>query len=202
VDPQHGNFQRTMFLIIGLGNPGSRYADTRHNVGYAVIDAFAQMHDLSLRRSIRANAIRGVGTVGDARVVCAKPTTYMNESGRAARALQRQEHPDMIVVVHDDLDLALGAIRISEKGSSGGHNGIASIIDALGTDEFLRVRVGIGPNTTNEGRRIPAEMFVLAKFTSFEQGKISASIAHTVEALTLLVRKDIDSARASLTTSP
>jgi len=132
-------------LVIGLGNPGGRYANTRHNVGFRCVDLLATRHGLRFDRR-QADALVATGEMAGQPVVLAKPHTYMNLSGRAVRGLlaQFRLRPDSLIVVYDDLDLPLGRIRIRAVGSAGGHRGVQSIIDALGTNEFRRVRVGIG----------------------------------------------------------
>ena len=136
---------RPMRLLVGLGNPGARYAPTRHNVGFWTIDALAQRHGIALKTR-RHHSLLGVGTIREVPVVLAKPQTYMNLSGQAVQALLHAYHlaPDQMLVVFDDIWLAPGVVRVRPKGSSGGHNGMKSIIAALGTEAFPRVRLGIG----------------------------------------------------------
>jgi PTH1 family peptidyl-tRNA hydrolase len=132
-------------LLVGLGNPGAQYAPTRHNVGFWTIDALAQRHGIALKTR-RHHSLLGVGTIREVPVVLAKPQTYMNLSGQAVQALLHAYHlaPDQMLVVFDDVWLAPGAVRVRAKGSAGGHNGMKSIIAALGTEAFPRVRIGIG----------------------------------------------------------
>jgi PTH1 family peptidyl-tRNA hydrolase len=131
-------------LIIGLGNPGPRYRNTRHNAGFAVVSVLAERHKIAGRS--QGPAIVGSGEIGGERVVLGQPTTFMNDSGRAVAQLRRK-HPgvpneDLLIVV-DEMDLPVGTIRIRGKGSAGGHNGLKSIIAALGTDAFPRMRIGV-----------------------------------------------------------
>lgn len=196
---------RCMHLIIGLGNPGDDYISTRHNVGFAVVEAFLnaqctiQNGKWKMSRPLHAEIIEC--SVGNLRVILAKPTTFMNESGHAAAAIVKKYSPSLsrgdaqLVIVHDDLDLPLGTLRLSESGSSGGHKGVQSIIESLGTKDFLRLRIGIGPNATPDGRRIPAEAFVLKRFAKSERPRVDAAIAQAVEVLEALVRDGIDAAR-------
>jgi PTH1 family peptidyl-tRNA hydrolase len=135
-----------MKLIVGLGNPGRDYANNRHNVGFKCVDLFAREHGISLtQRGARSKL--GTGEVANIRIALAKPQTFMNLSGEAVAALIRRYKVSTkdIIVVYDDLDLPLGKIRIRENGSSGGHNGLKSIIARLGTQDFPRIRVGIAP---------------------------------------------------------
>jgi peptidyl-tRNA hydrolase, PTH1 family len=132
-------------LIVGLGNPGAEYAAHRHNIGFRCVDHLAQHHGLTLNKR-RFKAVFGEGRVDGARVILAKPQTFMNDSGSAVAPLSRwyKIAPAQILVIYDDLDLPFGRIRVRPGGGSGGHNGIKSIIASLGTQEFPRIRVGIG----------------------------------------------------------
>ncbi len=162
-----------MKLIIGLGNPGRDYVNNRHNVGFKCVDLFAREHGISLtQRGARSKL--GTGEVAGTRIVLAKPQTFMNLSGEAVSALVRRYKlsPQDILVIHDDLDLPLGKIRIREKGSSGGHNGLKSIISHLGTQDFPRIRVGISLAEGSDGAAAPevdAIEHVLSDFTDAEK---------------------------------
>lgn len=176
-----------MHLIVGLGNPGTEYDGTRHNVGFAAVDALAQKLDCgTFEHTKRAFAYTTSCLANRTKVLLAKPDTYMNESGRAVAALLRNHDVDStgIIVISDDLDLPVGAHRVREEGSSGGHKGLQSIIEHLKTPAFTRVRIGIGPNETSDGHRIPAEQFVLQRFTKEEQPKIHAVIVAVVDEMT------------------
>lgn len=157
-----------MKLIVGLGNPGKEYATTRHNLGFMVLDALAASLGVEFCSSAKWSADLAQ-TSGDSKVILAKPTTFMNNSGLAVSKLANfyQLTADDIWVVSDDLDLPFGKIRARRGGTSGGHNGLNSIIDQLGTDNFGRLRVGIGqadtPNTQPE-----AAIFVLQSFAKNE----------------------------------
>ncbi len=132
-------------LLVGLGNPGAEYAGHRHNIGFRCIDHLAQQHGVALNKK-RFKAVYGEGRVGELRVILAQPQTFMNDSGAAVGPLSRwyKIPPERILVIYDDLDLPFGRIRVRPGGGSGGHNGIKSVIAALGTQEFPRIRVGIG----------------------------------------------------------
>jgi PTH1 family peptidyl-tRNA hydrolase len=134
-------------LIVGLGNPGARYANTRHNVGWHVLDAFARKHGVAIEKNGH-HGLYGELNWGAARekIVLLRPVTYMNLSGRAVASAVRfyKLEPKDVLVVYDDLDLVPGRLRIREKGSAGGHNGMKSVIGDLGTEEFPRLRIGIG----------------------------------------------------------
>jgi PTH1 family peptidyl-tRNA hydrolase len=138
----------TDFLIVGLGNPGRKYAESRHNVGFRTIDALARRHDIRLQGPKfwqRSLAEAGRGRIGDAEVILIKPQTFYNNTGRAVQHFMAKERvkPGGIIVIYDDLDLAEGRIRMRPNGSHGGNNGLKSIIDVAG-NEFGRIRVGIG----------------------------------------------------------
>jgi peptidyl-tRNA hydrolase, PTH1 family len=162
-----------MKLIIGLGNPGRHYVNNRHNVGFKCVDLFAREHGISLtQRGARSKL--GTGEVANTRIVVAKPQTFMNLSGEAMSALVHRYRlsPKDVLVIHDDLDLPLGKIRIREKGSSGGHNGLKSIISHLGTQDFPRIRVGISPAEGSDSAAAPevdAIEHVLSDFTDAEK---------------------------------
>lgn len=133
------------YLIVGLGNPGKKYENTRHNIGFKVVEELARRYTLNFGKTER-KAITADGLIREQRVLLAKPQTYMNASGEAVRALvdfYRIEVP-RILVIHDELDIPLGTLRLRQKGSAGGNNGIKSIIQHIGTQEFDRIRCGIG----------------------------------------------------------
>jgi PTH1 family peptidyl-tRNA hydrolase len=162
-----------MKLIVGLGNPGRDYVNNRHNVGFKCVDLFAREHGISLtQRGARSKL--GTGEIANTRIVVAKPQTFMNLSGEAVSALVRRYNlsPEDVLVIHDDLDLPLGKIRIREKGSSGGHKGLKSIFSHLGTQDFPRIRVGIAPAEGSDSAAPPevdAVEHVLSDFTDAEK---------------------------------
>lgn len=144
-----------MKLVVGLGNPGSRYRNTRHNLGFMVVDAFARRYDIDTGRE-RFQSWIGSGEVDDQRVVLAKPTTFMNRSGQAVVAMVRfyKLEPADLLVVTDDLALPLGKLRIRPQGSAGGHNGLDDIVNRLGTEGFARLRIGIDSPTWNAAEHV------------------------------------------------
>jgi PTH1 family peptidyl-tRNA hydrolase len=153
-------------LIVGLGNPGSKYATHRHNVGFRVLEALARAHGLSFRREKGSKARVASGQIDGRAVFLAKPQTFMNLSGRAVGRVCRAHKisPEHLLVVYDDLDLPLGRLRLRPEGGSGGHKGMRSILDSLGTRAFPRLRVGID---RPPGRMDPAE-YVLQPFAEEE----------------------------------
>lgn len=134
-----------MKIIVGLGNPGNEYAKTRHNVGFMLVDALAEHLNINLWKD-KFNAQIAEGRIGTEKILLVKPQTYMNNSGEAVGPLMRwyKVTPEDIIVAHDDMDIPAGTIRIRKKGSSGGHNGIKSLIAHLGSENFPRVRLGVG----------------------------------------------------------
>src|SRR5271169_5270566 len=132
------------FLVVGLGNPGAEYENTPHNMGFRVIDRLAEAHAIRVSRKENVSLL-GRGAVAGKAVALAKPQTFMNLSGPSVRALLERYGlgPDRLIVVYDELDLPFGSLRVRLKGSAAGHNGMKSIIGSLGTDEFVRVRIGV-----------------------------------------------------------
>jgi PTH1 family peptidyl-tRNA hydrolase len=175
-----------MWLVIGLGNPGEDYVDTRHNVGFMVIDALASEVAIPVKHKT-INYIYGRGFIEEYEIVLIKPLTFMNRSGAAVKeALRRYEEINNIVVIHDDLDLDTGIIRIRKTGSSGGHNGVQSIIDYLGTKDFIRIKIGIG-----RSERISPEKYVLRAFSKREKPVIEEAVKKAAEAVQIIVTKGI-----------
>ena len=181
-----------MKLIVGLGNPGRGYANNRHNVGFVCLNHFARMQSIRFDKK-QGKARIGLGEVAGSEVVVAKPQTYMNRSGQSVSLLVRKfdVSPDDLLVIHDDLDLALGKIRIRQGGSSGGHKGIESIISCLGSQNFIRIRVGIGRPIKNEGCTEFSEdeiiNYVLSDFTPDEKQAITPVIPRVSEAILCLL---------------
>jgi PTH1 family peptidyl-tRNA hydrolase len=180
-----------MKLIVGLGNPGRRYRQTRHNVGWEVISRLARRARIAVDDEDGFSEV-GRGSIGGTRVILARPQTYVNVSGEAVRDLRRRHRlrPQDILVVIDDLDLPLGRLRLRASGSAGGHNGLKSIIEALGTTEFPRLRVGIG--RPPEGVD-PAD-HVLTRFTSDERAVVDAALDRAAEAIETAITEGIETA--------
>ena len=171
-----------MLLVVGLGNPGREYARNRHNVGWMVVDELARRHAGSWRSKFSGQMAEV--RVGDAKLVLLKPETYMNDSGRAvgpAAAFFKLE-PEDVLVVHDEGDFDLGRLELKTGGGLAGHNGLRSIADHLGTQEFLRLRIGVGRPERGDPR--PLADWVLANFEPHENaGELVASAADAVETL-------------------
>jgi peptidyl-tRNA hydrolase, PTH1 family len=172
-------------LIVGLGNPRPRYEATRHNVGFRVIDSLAAAHRIVLRGHL-PTAEYGEGTIAAQQLVLAKPMTYMNASGRAVAGLctHFSIRPNDLIVVHDDLDLHLSRVKLKLKGGDAGHYGVRSIIERLGTGEFVRIRVGIG----RPASKAEVVKFVLSPFMPAELPLVDEAIRHAVETIENLLR--------------
>ncbi len=183
-------------LVLGLGNPGVKYCDSRHNLGADVVEELARRAGIGLGRGgLRTRhfqSLWGKGRVKNRQVVLALPQTYMNRSGQAAHALSSyfDLSSQQVVVVHDDLDLEPGRLKVTRKGGAAGHNGIRSIIAALGTENFMRLKVGIGRPRFAE----PIERFVLEGFYSDQRELISQTVDIAADCLEDLIAHGVDAA--------
>lgn len=180
-------------LILGLGNPGRRYDDTRHNIGFRVIDRLCGELGVRGLRETLPTAVYGVGEFEGERVLLAKPTTYMNKSGAAARQFREIEEidPADMIVICDDTNISLGTLRVRPKGSAGGHNGLKSIIQILGTPDFGRIRCGVGAPAD---RNYPLEDYVLDSFTKNEEEYVEVMIGLAGEAALSVCREGYETA--------
>ncbi len=151
-----------MKLVVGLGNPGKEYINTRHNVGFDIVDVFAEKYNCSFKKEDKFNADIFDININGIKIIVAKPLTYMNLSGEAVGKIASFYNIDSndILVIHDDMDMVLGKIRVVYDSSSGGHNGIKSITNSLGTSEYTRLKIGIGSNEKNND----VVSFVLGRF--------------------------------------
>lgn len=187
-----------MLLVAGLGNPGRGYAGTRHNAGAEVVEALASRLGLMWKRSLRFSARTARWDRAGAAPPCllVRPTTYMNESGRAVRALAdfHRVPPADIIAVYDDLAMVLGRVKVTVRGSDGGHNGVASLIEHLGPG-FRRYRIGIGPKHPPE---MDLKDFVLGRFTPDEQIIFNQHLNAHVDGLRLLIDRGADAAMNQL----
>jgi PTH1 family peptidyl-tRNA hydrolase len=188
------------WLIVGLGNPGSGHAGNRHNVGFWVVNRLARLMGASFERRGRLASL-AQGTLAGQPVLLAKPQTYVNNSGEAVRDLLRRYHlgPRALLVVYDDLDLPVGALRIREQGSHGGQNGMRSIIAAIGSQDFPRVRIGIGrPVVGGEPTRDPEHVaaYVLDDPTPDERKMLDAAADRAVEAVQAVLSDGLGGAMA------
>ena len=180
-------------LVVGLGNPGAQYVNTRHNAGFLALDAIAERAGVRMERT-RFKALVAEATVGGARVLLMKPQTFMNLSGEAVREAAAFYHiePANIVVIYDDICLSIGRLRVRGKGSDGGHNGIKSIIYQLRSNEFPRIRVGVGERPNPE---YDLADFVLSAFTPKEREGLSAAFDSVQAGLELLIKGDLAAAQ-------
>lgn len=176
-----------MKLIVGLGNPGGEYERTRHNVGWRAVDAFARKFRIAITKHEKS-AMTGTGRVAGGSVMVAKPLTYMNLSGEAVRLLSNAylESTTDLIVVYDDIDLPCGKLRIRQNGSAGTHNGMRSIISELQTENFPRLRIGIGSQEQGKLRD-----FVLDEFSAEEEPRVERAVERCVDALVLFARGDL-----------
>ncbi len=180
-----------MKIIIGLGNPGMKYAGSRHNMGFAVVDVLAERHGIRVNIS-RHKGLCGAGMIGGEKVLLVKPQTYMNNSGECVRPVADyyKIDPEDILVIYDDISLDVGQIRVRGKGSAGGHNGMKSIIAHLGCQTFSRVRVGVGDK--------PAQMdladYVLGHFAAGDLPAVRDSFERAADAAETWVKSGVDEA--------
>ena len=182
---------RAPFIIVGLGNPGREYRETRHNIGFLAIDRLCAVLGVSMNR-VQSRAIIGTGSIAGRKVILAKPQTFMNMSGQAVSGLMRfyKTPLDQLLVAHDDLDLPFGTIRIRPGGGSAGQKGMASIIQHLGGQNFARLRLGIG--------RPPGQMdssaYVLRRFHASDQELLNILLDSAADAARTFVTEGIDAA--------
>ncbi len=182
-----------MICVIGLGNPGLKYRNTRHNAGFKVIDLLAKQYGINLKNT-KFEAKVGQGMLAGKKVMLVKPQTYMNASGYAVDALLDYFDipPQDMVVLVDDMDLPLGSLRIRERGSAGGHNGLKSIISYLKSENFVRVRIGIGKPEGQKGV-VP---HVLGKFSRDEADLAGETFERCAQAVDYLVREGVQAAQS------
>lgn len=179
------------FCIVGLGNPGRQYEETKHNVGFHVIDKLAEKYDIDVNK-FKNKAFVGDGTIKGKRVLLVKPQTYMNLSGESVREIVNfyKIPQERFVVIFDDTSLPCGSVRIREKGSHGGHNGIRNIIDQMGTDEFNRIKVGIGEKPSGWD----LADYVLAKFNPDDLPLMEQGMDKAVQGVELMLSRGIKEA--------
>lgn len=178
-----------MHVIVGLGNPGKTYANTRHNVGFDTIDLLAERNNIRVNK-IKFKAVYGEGNINGEKVILVKPQTYMNNSGETVRDIANffKLHPEHIIVIVDDIDIDFASVRIRKKGSAGSHNGLKSIIHLLGTEDFPRIKIGIGKR--HQGQRLSD--FVLSRFSKDERKIIEESLLYSAEAVETILKDGIE----------
>ena len=181
-----------MYIIVGLGNPGTKYEGTRHNMGFDVIDALAARNKIP-SSGTKFHALYGTGRIKDEKVALVKPLTYMNLSGTAVREITDFYKIDIkneLIVISDDIDLEPGRLRIRKKGSAGGQNGLKDIIAKLGTEEFVRIRIGTGAKPAGWD----LADWVLSRFTKEERKTVDDAIVRAAEAVETIVSDGVDAA--------
>lgn len=187
-----GKEKKKMYLIAGLGNPKPEYMHTRHNVGFDTIDILGDKNDISVE-TLKLRALTGKGMIAGQKVILIKPQTFMNLSGESIRPLVDYFKIDIsseLIVVYDDICLEPGNIRIRKKGSAGGHNGMKSIINHLGTEEFIRVRVGVG----EKPKGYDLADFVLSHFSQDEKEATYSGMIKAVNAIEMILKGEVDQA--------
>lgn len=180
-----------MFLIVGLGNPGSKYKNNRHNIGFRVIEAIAERFNIKIDTDKHKGMI-GKGVINGEKVILAKPLTFMNLSGECVRCVVDfyKIPAENVIVVYDDISLDVGKLRVRKKGSAGGHNGIKSIIAHLGTEVFPRLKFGVG----DKPKGMDLADYVLGNFSSGDEAILADAIKKACDAIECMVTEDCDAA--------
>ena len=180
-----------MFLIVGLGNPGKKYEDTRHNIGFKAIDLLAERNDINVSK-LKFNAVYGDGFFGRQKVILLKPQTYMNNSGQAVGEIMNfyKISPENLIVLVDDIDIEAYTVRIKAKGSAGTHNGMKSIINHIKDRNFPRVKIGVGKNDMG----MDLANFVLSSFPKSDSSKVEEVLLTSAEAVEEIVKTDVNKA--------
>lgn len=179
-----------MYIIAGLGNPGKKYENTRHNMGFIAIDLLAEAYDIKVDK-IKFKSLVGEGRIAGQRVLLMKPQTYMNLSGEAIREAVNfyKIEPEELIVIYDDIDIPTGTFRIRKKGSAGTHNGMRSVVYQLQSDQFPRIRVGIGSE-----RKVDLIHYVTGGVSKGEKELLEDALTKTARAAAAIVEKGIDKA--------
>lgn len=182
---------RIMYIVAGLGNPTKEYDKTRHNAGFETIDVLADMLGTTVEEK-KFKGLYGRGIIGGEKVILLKPQTFMNLSGESIREASDfyKVEPDHIIIVYDDISLDVGQLRIRTKGSAGGHNGIKNIIAHLGTQEFPRVKVGVG----DKPKKMDLADYVLSRFSKEDQAKMEEAYKEAAKAVEVLITQGADAA--------
>lgn len=179
-----------MYIVVGLGNPGKQYENTRHNIGFIAVDKLAERLDIKVNK-IKFKSLIGEGRIGREKVILVKPQTYMNLSGQALSEIVNFYKIPMenLIVIYDDIDIGVAQVRIRKKGSGGTHNGMRSIIRLLGDSGFPRIRIGIG-----KSEKIPLESYVISNFTKDEIKIMEDAVLKSVDSVISIIEEDIDRA--------
>lgn len=188
-----------MIIIVGLGNPGEKFKNTRHNVGFMAVDKFAEKNNFpEFKLQKKSNALISEETVGDEKIILVKPQTFMNESGKAVKKITTNYslQTTNLIIIHDDIDLPVGKIKIVKERGSAGQKGVESIIKTIGNDGLIRFRIGTRPPKFSEGNfaRVAAKDVVLKNFSAEEQKTIDEALKKTAEALDVLIASGLEKA--------
>lgn len=177
-----------MYVIAGLGNPGKKYENTRHNMGFITVDQLAEKHDIKVDK-LKFKALVGEGRIAGQKVLLVKPQTYMNLSGESIREVMHfyKLEPENLIVIYDDIDIELGALRIRKFGSAGTHNGMKSVVYQLQSDRFPRIRIGIG--SQKKGDLVD---FVIGGFSKEEVPVLEETVTKAVGAIECILESDVD----------
>ena len=181
-----------MYIIVGLGNPGKDYQNTRHNIGFDVIDTLADMAGISVIEK-KHKAIIGKGVIDGQKVILVKPQTYMNLSGESVREVidyYKVDEEEELIVISDDISLDVGMLRVRKKGSAGGHNGLKNIIQHLGHDTFMRIKMGVG----EKPKGYDLADYVLGHFTQDERKTMDEASKSATEAIRMMMAGEVDKA--------
>lgn len=180
-----------MYVIVGLGNPGKDYANTRHNIGFDTVDLLADKNNIKINK-IKFKSVYGEGIINGEKVILVKPQTYMNNSGETVRDIASFFKINMgkLIVIVDDIDIEFADVRIRKTGSAGSHNGLKSIIRLVGDDKFPRIKIGIGKKHPNQD----LASFVLSRFSKEERVEIEESIDHARRAIETIIKDGIEEA--------
>jgi PTH1 family peptidyl-tRNA hydrolase len=178
-------------VIVGLGNPGVHYERTRHNIGFQVVDRLAEINHILISTK-RFKSLYGTGSIDSEKVILVKPVTFMNRSGEAVKKTINffQVGIEDLIVIHDDLDLPFGRLRFKRRGSDGGHQGVRSIIESMGKNTFLRLKVGIGRSPQGMD---PAE-YVLASFDEIQESHLEGILSRAAESLKVMLLEGVETA--------
>ncbi|MCM1044060.1 MAG: aminoacyl-tRNA hydrolase [Candidatus Gastranaerophilales bacterium] len=181
-----------MYIIVGLGNPGSKYENTRHNIGFSTIDKLAEQENIQVLER-KHKALLGKGYIAGSKCILVKPQTFMNLSGESVRELidyYKVDEKSDLIIISDDISLDVGQIRIRKKGSAGGHNGLKNIISHLGHDQFVRIRMGVG----EKPEQYELIDYVLGHFSKEEGAKMDDASGRAADAVRMMIAKDVESA--------
>ncbi len=189
-----------MYIIVGLGNPGGKYENTRHNIGFDVIDKLADQENIGVLEK-KHKAVIGKGVIAGEKCILAKPQTFMNLSGESVRALldyYKVDETAELIVISDDISLDVGQLRIRKKGSAGGHNGLKNIIAHLGHDSFMRVKMGVGAKP----KGWDLADYVLGHFSPQEREIMEEAVARAADAIRMMITVDADAAMNEFNAKP